>query len=512
MIGLIRGRVYYNLGSWYRVLALLPGYRLNAGLMEGMMGVRDGIPDALRPEPPSTGRIADAAALLRTVVGLVVAHVRLPRMRRDFFARVDDALRRHGAETEGMSLDDLAEAYSALDATLLKRWDAPLVNDFFAMIWFGLAQRAAEGWVGPGALGGLLAGDGDVVSAEPARRVETMARASADDPAWVETLLTADRSTLAAGLAERPPMAADVAAYVARFGDRCLEELKLESPTLADDPTPLFRSVGARARRIADGDAREPGVEAARQRAEAETGRPTRSAVTRSAGFCSASCSGTPAPASATARTSASSGRACSAAPAASSSPWASGSPRRADSTTPATCSGSRSTNSWGWRGGPRRRSTRVASRPSAGPSSRATATARPRRIGSRRAGRSRPPRSRRPRRRSPSPAATSAPASGAARAWWRAPSASSATRAAWSWHRGRSSSPSGPIPGGCLLFPACAGLIVERGSLLSHSAIVARELGIPAAVAVPGVTSWLRDGDRVRLDGATGRVERIDE
>jgi pyruvate,water dikinase len=64
--------------------------------------------------------------------------------------------------------------------------------------------------------------------------------------------------------------------------------------------------------------------------------------------------------------------------------------------------------------------------------------------------------------------------------------------------------------PGWVLLFPSCAGLVVERGSLLSHSAIVARELGIPAAVAVPGATGWLRDGDRVRLDGATGTVERL--
>ena len=54
------------------------------------------------------------------------------------------------------------------------------------------------------------------------------------------------------------------------------------------------------------------------------------------------------------------------------------------------------------------------------------------------------------------------------------------------------------------------AGLVVERGSLLSHSAIVARELGLPAVVSVAGATSWLADGDRVRLDGATGRVERL--
>jgi pyruvate,water dikinase len=64
--------------------------------------------------------------------------------------------------------------------------------------------------------------------------------------------------------------------------------------------------------------------------------------------------------------------------------------------------------------------------------------------------------------------------------------------------------------PGWIMLFPACAGLLVERGSLLSHSAIVAREMGIPAVVALAGVTAWLKDGDLVEMNGATGVVRRI--
>lgn len=64
--------------------------------------------------------------------------------------------------------------------------------------------------------------------------------------------------------------------------------------------------------------------------------------------------------------------------------------------------------------------------------------------------------------------------------------------------------------PGWVLLFPAAAGLIVEHGSLLSHSAIVARELGLPAVVSVPGATAWLHDGDLVELDGSTGVVRRL--
>jgi pyruvate,water dikinase len=60
------------------------------------------------------------------------------------------------------------------------------------------------------------------------------------------------------------------------------------------------------------------------------------------------------------------------------------------------------------------------------------------------------------------------------------------------------------------MLFAGAAGVLVERGSLLSHSAIVTRELGIPSIVALPGLTHWLNDGDRIRFDGVSGVVERL--
>ena len=64
--------------------------------------------------------------------------------------------------------------------------------------------------------------------------------------------------------------------------------------------------------------------------------------------------------------------------------------------------------------------------------------------------------------------------------------------------------------PGWIMLFPSASGLLVERGSLLSHSAIVARELGIPAVISLPGLLDWLHDGDEVELDGAAGTVRRL--
>jgi pyruvate,water dikinase len=54
------------------------------------------------------------------------------------------------------------------------------------------------------------------------------------------------------------------------------------------------------------------------------------------------------------------------------------------------------------------------------------------------------------------------------------------------------------------------SGLILEVGGLLSHGAIIARELGIPAVVDVSGATSVLTTGERVRIDGGDGLVHRL--
>jgi len=64
--------------------------------------------------------------------------------------------------------------------------------------------------------------------------------------------------------------------------------------------------------------------------------------------------------------------------------------------------------------------------------------------------------------------------------------------------------------PGWILLFASAAGLLVERGSLLSHSAIVSREMGLPSIVSISGITKNLADGDEIEMNGSTGTVKRI--
>jgi phosphohistidine swiveling domain-containing protein len=61
-------------------------------------------------------------------------------------------------------------------------------------------------------------------------------------------------------------------------------------------------------------------------------------------------------------------------------------------------------------------------------------------------------------------------------------------------------------------LFPRAAAVITDIGGSLSHAAIVARELGIPAVVGCGDATIRLHTGDRVRVDGGKGIVEILEK
>lgn len=59
-------------------------------------------------------------------------------------------------------------------------------------------------------------------------------------------------------------------------------------------------------------------------------------------------------------------------------------------------------------------------------------------------------------------------------------------------------------------LFATAAAVVTETGGVSSHAAIVAREYGIPAVMAVPGVTRILKDGQKILVDGSRGLVSLI--
>ena len=244
-LGLVRGRVYYNLLHWYKMLALMPGYTLNAGFMEQMMGVKE------RFELDESFRGSRGRAWLRTiymVVRMIGLQLGLGRSRRRFRRELDAIMAEYAArDFDGSSVSELVAAYEDFEARLLLRWKAPLVNDFFAMIWFGLLRNwcTAHCPDHPNLHNDLLCGSEDIISVEPVRRALALAREITGEPVYnrLFTEESPDRIWEELNTPAYAPLRAAFDEYLARFGERCVGELKLETISYAQDPVRFVRVV-----------------------------------------------------------------------------------------------------------------------------------------------------------------------------------------------------------------------------------------------------------------------------
>ena len=64
--------------------------------------------------------------------------------------------------------------------------------------------------------------------------------------------------------------------------------------------------------------------------------------------------------------------------------------------------------------------------------------------------------------------------------------------------------------PGWVFLLATAKGVLSEKGSLLSHTAIISRELKVPSIVGVENLMDTIKTGDIIRMDAGTGKVEIV--
>jgi len=259
MLGLLHGRLYYNLGNWYRVLALLPGFTLNRPFMEEMMGVRDAAPAELltAARPGRSARWLDGLHLLRTLAALCRQHWNIDRSVVAFRRRLTRTLATPAVPLDEMRPDELVAHYRTLRRHLLLAWDAPIVNDFLAMVFHGALRSLGRTWCADedgSMVNQLLTGQRDLASAEPAIHLRRLADLARPDEALVALLDRAALPEIRAAIGARPAFASEYASYLEQFGERTLNELKLETLTLHDDPMPLLRAIAKLAQRPGETD------------------------------------------------------------------------------------------------------------------------------------------------------------------------------------------------------------------------------------------------------------------
>jgi len=246
MLGLFRGQVYYNLFNWYRLVRLFPGFNYNKAFMESMMGVREG----LQEEPAAVTGVQrytrELPALLRLVGRSTLNFLRIRRIVSDFQSHFREHYERWSAlDFRAMAPHELGALYREMEDKLLWQWKAPIINDFFVMVFYGTLKKLCATWCGDeaGSLqNDLIVGEGGIESTEPTRMLLRLAAQAREAPDLRQLLLDRSPEDLVQEVPARfPDFGAEIRRYLDVYGFRGVNELKLEEPSVKDRPAFVYQ-------------------------------------------------------------------------------------------------------------------------------------------------------------------------------------------------------------------------------------------------------------------------------
>lgn len=243
LLGLVRGRFYYNLICWYRLVLMLPGSENNKAFLETMMGVKKSLDADAQKLFDSVG-VAEKKTPLKiklfvtsmTIKNFINIDSIVGNFQRDFDKIYQDIKKR---DFKKQSLNESINLYNYLEGEVLSNWKAPIINDYLCMIFFGLLKKLTDKWIETegkveGTQNDLLCGQGDLESTEPTKMLMRMSKKIDLEDPKMRTKLT---TTPVPELLNDKEVRDLIWPFLDRFGFRCANELKLEEPDLHDDPS-----------------------------------------------------------------------------------------------------------------------------------------------------------------------------------------------------------------------------------------------------------------------------------
>jgi pyruvate,water dikinase len=269
IVGLQGGRLYYNLTNINELLRMMPGGDQLVGFFNLFVGT-DPIP---QPPTDRLGAVARTAEFIRIAASIVWQYLFIHRRVHRFESRVNDFARNTQPGTlAGKSAAELAADLRGFLHIRMNQWTDAALADTAAMVCYGLLKVELTSSLGPGNYGSLhndlLKGLPGLASAQPVSCLWNLSRTIAADPVLRAAFLQATAEGLP-GLLEQERFAMvrrEFADYLETWGFRSSGELMLTTPTPLEDPRPLLRLLQAYVR----ADVRSPDEVARTQQQERE--------------------------------------------------------------------------------------------------------------------------------------------------------------------------------------------------------------------------------------------------
>jgi phosphohistidine swiveling domain-containing protein len=253
MLGLFDGQVYYNLPNWYRLVRQFPGYAYNKAFMESMMGVKD-TADADAPVQQPAGAFRRYCVELPKLIGLasrMLYRFRSLRHQVPAFSQHFDHYYNQWAamDFKRMQPHELMQVYLDMEKHLLRNWKTPIINDFYVMVFYGTLKACCKTWCKDeqGTLqNNLICGEGEIESTQPTRMLMKLASTIKAEAALSKLFLEHAPLELLHIIPRREEtrhISEAVAEYLRLYGFRCVNELKLEEPSLHETPEFVYQMI-----------------------------------------------------------------------------------------------------------------------------------------------------------------------------------------------------------------------------------------------------------------------------
>ncbi len=245
LLGLIQGRVYYNINNWYQGLSAFPSFGSNKEDMERMMGLQDPVDFVVKTQLSGWQGLKAKFKAIRTLLGLLSRFARIKTQVEAFRVNFAEAYRT--VDKQSLFLRDLSDLYRltrTLESDVIKRWTTPIVNDFYVMMMNGKVHRKLKklGIENPSlTLNNLLSGEAGIESTEPTKFLLGMCDRIRADARLLPLFASTPNSALMTAIQVNcPDFHKQCLQYIELYGDRTMGELKLESITLHQDTTFMF--------------------------------------------------------------------------------------------------------------------------------------------------------------------------------------------------------------------------------------------------------------------------------